>query len=377
MIRAWLVRGAIVCAALAVAALLVALSGIVPIGASTGHWAVTTWFLELGKRRSVATHTLGLQLPALDEPWLALKGAGHYEGGCAPCHGSPALPHPPIAASMTPEPPDIVPRLSVWEAEELFYIVKHGIKFTGMPAWPAQQRDDEVRAVVAFLLELPELDAAGYLELVHGDTARASGGTALGGLGRGEPSALIASCARCHGETGAGRGLGAFPKLAGQKPVYLELALDAYASSERNSGIMEPLAAALTARERADLADYYSALPSVLGAANASPPATEVAAAIERGRAIAREGIPSQGVPSCMDCHGPGAEQRNAAYPRIAGQYADYLVLQLTLFNEGRRGGSPFAHLMQHVAERLENEQMRDVAAYYASLVPGGAAPDE
>ncbi len=190
----------------------------------------------------------------------------------------------------------------------------------------------------------------------------------------------LQSCARCHGGAGAGRGLGAFPKLAGQKRVYLALALEAYASSARNSGIMEPIATALTAGEREEVAEYYSSLPAVLGAASALR--SELAAfaappAIERGRRIVLEGIPSQGVPSCMDCHGPGAERRNDAYPRIAGQYEDYLLLQLTLFAEGRRGGSPFAHLMQHVAERLAAEEMRDVAAYYASLAPQGAEPGQ
>jgi cytochrome c553 len=73
-----------------------------------------------------------------------------------------------------------------------------------------------------------------------------------------------------------------------------------------------------------------------------------------------------------MDCHGPGPHRRNSAYPNLAGQYADYLVLQLELFKQDGRGGSAYAHIMRHVATRLGTEQMRDVAAYYASLSPGG-----
>ena len=156
-------------AVLAVGGFLVAVSGIVPIKASSGHWPITTWFLQLAKHRSVATHTLGLKAPALDEPQLVLKGAGHYETGCRPCHGSPELRHPRIVQQMLPPPPYLPPRLSAWEPDELFYIVKHGIKFTGMPAWPARQRDDEVWAMVAFLRALPTLDAAAYRRLVHGD----------------------------------------------------------------------------------------------------------------------------------------------------------------------------------------------------------------
>ncbi|HYG67703.1 MAG TPA: c-type cytochrome, partial [Anaeromyxobacteraceae bacterium] len=70
----------------------------------------------------------------------------------------------------------------------------------------------------------------------------------------------------------------------------------------------------------------------------------------------------------CLDCHGPGGPERNPAYPVLAGQYADYLALQLELFRTGHRGGSAFAHLMSHVAPRLRPEEMRDVARYYESL---------
>jgi hypothetical protein len=58
---------------------------------------------------------------------------------------------------MTPHLPYLPPVIPARQPDELFYIVKHGIKFTGMPAWPAQQRDDERWAMVAFLRRLPDL----------------------------------------------------------------------------------------------------------------------------------------------------------------------------------------------------------------------------
>jgi cytochrome c553 len=343
---------------------LVAASGIVPIAASSGHAAITYWVLEFGKRRSLATHTLGLDLPPLDEPWLALKGAGHYHDGCRPCHGAPDLRAPRIAAAMTPQPPDLLGRIEIYDAEELFYIVKHGIKFTGMPAWPAQERDDEVRAVVAFLRELPRLDAESYRLLVHGDVPPDDSVTPLADLAAtlDPPDEVVASCGRCHGVAGHGRGNAAFPKLAGQKPDYLYRALRAYASSQRNSGIMEPIAAGLDEAQWRTLADYYAALP---GSA-ASTDEDAAAATIERGREIATFGIPEKDVPSCGNCHGPEGPRRNAAYPLLAGQYADYLVVQLEQFAGDHRGGSEYAHLMQRVAPRMSRAEMEAVAAYYA-----------
>jgi cytochrome c553 len=269
---------------------------------------------------------------------------------------------------MTPHPPSLPPRISSWEPAELFYIVKHGVKFTGMPAWPARQRDDEVWAMVAFLRTLPDLQAQDYQRLVHGEPNTTGDDAPRPGLREPEhvPRAVTASCGRCHGVDGRGRGAGAFPRLAGQRPTYLYAALQAYARGERQSGIMAPIAAGLSLDEMHELALYYGSLQEP---SSPPPPMPQASmSAIEIGKAIASRGIPRQRVPACVACHGPGATRRNPIYPVLAGQYADYLILQLELFNEGYRGGSAYAHLMRQVATRLTHEQMRDVALYYASL---------
>jgi len=346
-------------------------SGIVPIKASSGHWAITAWMLEFAMRRSVATHTLGMDTLKLDEPWLVLKGAGHYETACRPCHGIPGLEHPVVARAMTPAPPYLPPDIVSWQPEELFYIVKHGVKFTGMPAWPTLERDDEVRAMVAFLLALEKLDAGQYHRLVFGDTASELT-VAMRNPELQHARAPFPTCARCHGADGLGRGNAAFPKLAGQRREYLLAALEAYANGARPSGIMQPLAYALTEEQRSALADYFNNLSGLTnGGPSAENDALPSIPNAESGREIASRGVPGLGVPSCRDCHGPGPGRRNPAYPRLAGQYADYIVLQLELFKSGRRGGSPYAHLMRHVANRLAPEQMRAVALYYASLGAG------
>jgi cytochrome c553 len=160
--------------------------------------------------------------------------------------------------------------------------------------------------------------------------------------------------------------MAAFPRLTGQRPAYLFAALRAFANGERRSGIMEPIAAALSVEDMRELALYYADLP------HTSPvsPRQQSSLAIERGEAIANGGIRTQRVPACVACHGPGATPRNPIYPDLAGQYAEYLVLQLMLFKKQHRGGSPYARLMLPVAARLKPEQIRDVALYYASLAP-------
>ena len=178
---------------------------------------------------------------------------------------------------------------------------------------------------------------------------------------------VIASCARCHGLDGSGRGNAAFPSLAGQRYAYLLEALEAYAIDQRHSGIMQGSAAVLSDEDMQATAEYYSHQPRrrARGAERSSD-----AAAIERGRQIASRGIPERRIPACKGCHGPSPDQDRLVAPILDGQYAEYLELSLRLFNEKRRGGGERAHLMDAVAPRLSHPQMHDVALYYASLAP-------
>lgn len=374
---------------IAIGGFLLAASGIIPIKASSGHFAVTRWFLNFSMSRSVSLHSIGIDAPGLDDSLLVLKGAGHYEVGCRPCHGGPKLERPRIPGAMTPEPPHLTEKINLWQPEELFYIVKHGVKFTGMPAWPAQSRDDEVWAVVAFLLRLPDLSVAEYESLVDGNSARMEGpvrgtdsptadtaaavSTPVEGLVQPEgmrpttdiPRAVSDRCGRCHGVEGGGRGIGSFPRLAGQSPHYTFASLLAYKLGERHSGMMQPIAAGLSDEEMREIAFYYSRL--------SAPPVSSARGAegsIQRGERIAHDGIPEERVPSCADCHGPSPLPKNPFYPYLAGQYAEYIALQLELFKGDRRGGSVYARLMHPTADDLTEDEMHDVAVYYASLEP-------
>lgn len=337
-------------------------AGVFRIAASSGHWAVTDWLLHYAMRRSVSTWSMGIEAPPLDDPALVDRGAGHFASGCAPCHGAPGVPPSVITHEMTPHPPGLAGRIGQWEPAELFWIVMHGVKFTGMPAWPAQGRDDEVWSLVAFLLRLPELDPDGYHALAFGPAAGPET-EAVAGLGA-DP---VRQCARCHGLDGTGRGNGAFPILAGQSEAYLRASLEAYANGRRHSGIMQPMSRPLSDAEIERLARHYaSAVPDV----QADERLSNGEEALRRGEAIVRQGIPDAGVPPCASCHAPDGERRYPVYPLLGGQHAGYIVDQLQAFQEGVRGGIPYAHIMATVAERLTAEQMRDAAAYLATIAP-------
>jgi cytochrome c553 len=244
-----------------------------------------------------------------------------------------------------------------WTDAQLFRIVKHGIRFTGMPAWPTQQHDDEVWAMVAFLRELPGMDEARWRDLAYGGSNPPIG--ELSTL----PQAL-AECTRCHGEDGLGRSA-AIPVLAGQSETYLRESLMAYATKRRQSGVME-IPAMTTAPELfADLARHFSALPFTASL----KPSND--ALVKRGEDIAIRGVQKRAVPACLGCH--GRPDRNAVYPELSGQPPQYLAAQLKLFRAQKRGGTRFEHLMRNAAKNLSDEEIEALAAYFAQRPRGSA----
>lgn len=395
--------GATLLALAAIGGLVVVL-GIVPIKASSGHLPITEWFLHFAMKRSVAMRSSGIQPPPLDSDFLVIQGAGHYDVGCYGCHGGPGAAQPSIALRMTPHPPDLTEASREYDASELFYIVRHGVKFTGMPAWGTEHRDDEVWAVVAFLQRLPEMDRGEY-EQLSGRTLSIQAQAALrmpvgspagapppsppqaaansansksqatsadesptrsrGGEPGPPPAIVLQRCAACHGIDGLGRG--ASPQLAGQKSEYLTASLRAYREAQRHSGMMQPIAYGLSDEEIDEAVEYYSGLDGFRPAPARRPEA------IERGQAIAMVGLPEQRVGSCIDCHGPGKFKRAVRYPHLAGQHAHYIIQQLHLFRSGDRAGTDHAHVMHTVARSMTDAQIADAAAYYASEPPGPA----
>jgi cytochrome c553 len=362
-IRRLVILGAL----LAGGGLIFAFSGIYSVAATKKHLAPVRLFFEIAMERSVDFHAAGISPPPLNDPDMIRLGAAHYEGGCAPCHGSPGRRQNPIAQQMMPEPPYLA-KADEWDPAKLFWIVKHGIKYAGMPAWVAQTRDDEVWSVVAFLRHLESYDEKTYRKLAYGSLADPNGitRTQADDLIKGGAPGGITACARCHGLSDADPNSRAFPRLAIQSQDYLVRMLKSYRSGERASGVMQSVAAGLSDEQIVAAAAYYAGLPRAeAGQGGDQSPVGQAAL----GERIARDGTPA-GVQACAVCHAPG--DRAPGRPALAGQHASYLAQQLRLFRSGLRGG-PEDVVMAAVAKQLTDQEIEAVSAHYARQPPDHA----
>lgn len=354
-------------------ALLIAYSGIYNIAASAGHPAWLEWFLQLGKERSVVANSRSLDAPALDLAELVPLGAAHFQGTCATCHGAPGQPVNPVFGHMLPAPPSLQKHVHHWTREQLFWMVRHGIQFTGMPAWSGENRDDEVWAVVAFLEALPSMTKADYRQYASGHSETQNQATKEL-VSEGRPRLDLTACSRCHDTVGALPTSPYVPRLGGQDEAYLERALYEYRDDMRQSGFMEPVAGELDDEQIDRLAAYYASLTPV------SDQRAQAASSKERelGRQLVEHGDRERKIPACHSCHDAQGRQD---YPRLSGQSEQYLKRQLAIWRQGGRDKTPHGAMMSIVANRLTERQAAAAAAFFASQSPAkgahhGAAKD-
>lgn len=160
-------------------------SGLYDIAATEPHWDLTRRALETVRTRSIQAHAKGIiPPPGLLAPDNVVMGTEHFAAHCAVCHGAPGVPKGDIAHGLYPPPPDLAVAAKTYSDGELFWVIKHGIKMTGMPGW-SDHSDAEIWATVGFLKKLK----AGMTEQEYGELIKAN---MMGGMrhnpGGGPPS---------------------------------------------------------------------------------------------------------------------------------------------------------------------------------------------
>ena len=168
-------------------------------------------------------------------------------------------------------------------------------------------------------------------------------------------------CAQCHAFNGVSDASGAFPRLAGQSAYYLAKQLRDFASGERASAIMSPIAKALSPDDIADVAAYFVGVDAPF-----LPLKTGEAALIKHGEELAKIGSAERRIQNCDNCHGPGGAGEPPAIPYLAGQYSHYIAFTLQMWRQGFRKNSLDA--MAVIADKLDDQEIAAVAAYYQQV---------
>jgi hypothetical protein len=126
-------------------------SGIYHVGAAKRHTKLTWWITHETMIHSVRSHARRVDEPAGFGPEQVLAGFCGYETHCAACHGAAAVAREPWAGGMEPSPPYLLDVTKQFRPRETFWIIKNGIKMTGMPAWGASMSDNQLWQIVAWL----------------------------------------------------------------------------------------------------------------------------------------------------------------------------------------------------------------------------------
>lgn len=136
-------------------------SGSYGIAADQPHWRVTEQAIAIVRERSIEYQSAGIVVPNLDDPQRIRRGAAHYAEMCAACHLTPGMRSTELREGLYPQPPDLSQH-GVHDAAEAFWVIKHGVKLTAMPAWGRSHDDAAMWDMVAFVRQLPKLDEAQF-----------------------------------------------------------------------------------------------------------------------------------------------------------------------------------------------------------------------
>ena len=202
------------------------------------------------------------------------------------------------------------------------------------------------------------------LALFAASAAQASEATpAKGDPAKGQAVASTV-CVACHGADGNSPA-SANPKLAGQIPEYLAKQLHNFQGvggkqPERVNAVMNGMAAALSADDINNVAAWFASQKQV-------PDTAKNPKTVDAGQKLWRAGDLKKGIPACAGCHGPAGAGLPIQYPRLSGQWSDYIEAQLKSFRAGEREND-LNKVMRTIALKMTDAEIKAVSDYAAGL---------
>ncbi len=149
--------------------------GLYNVAADDPHWAATYRAMDTLRTRSIATRATSLEVPNLEDDALVRQGAGNYNSMCVTCHLAPGASDTELSLGLYPTPPTWS-ELGTTDPREAFWVIKHGVKMSGMPAWGKSMDDRYIWGMVALLQRFPKMTAADYKTLVASSVGHSHGG---------------------------------------------------------------------------------------------------------------------------------------------------------------------------------------------------------
>lgn len=143
-----------------------AFTGMYQVGADVPHWSITRHAIGMVREHAIDRRIADIKVPPLGDPALVRLGAQHYSEMCTGCHLAPGMGHSELRDGLYPRPPNLT-RFAP-DPAEAFWIIKHGLKMTAMPAWGSSHDDQTIWAMVAYLQRQPRMSAAEFHALAAG-----------------------------------------------------------------------------------------------------------------------------------------------------------------------------------------------------------------
>jgi mono/diheme cytochrome c family protein len=159
-------------------------TGAFNVAASLPHSYLVAWATHTTMIHSAKLRARGIVAPERFTAADVRAGLTLYKTDCAMCHGGPSVARAAMTRGMNPTPPYLLDASSKWSPSELYWIIRNGVKLTGMPAWRDIHSEREIWSIVAFLQALPRMAPETYRET----TARPPD-SSLDGTGRSHPPA--------------------------------------------------------------------------------------------------------------------------------------------------------------------------------------------
>ena len=146
----------------ALAAAVFFFGGYFNVAATDKDPAIVDWALIQVRKASIANHATGTPPMSLDDAAIIRAGARAYAmRGCVHCHGGPGAEWSKFSEGLNPNPPDLK-YVAGNPPAQLFFVVKNGVKMTGMPAFGEAMDDKEAWSVVAFVRKIPTVSEADF-----------------------------------------------------------------------------------------------------------------------------------------------------------------------------------------------------------------------